>query len=177
MTQSEAVVAAASIAGFAALSGALIAGAVALRNESRRRLTARLDSDRQALRVQAAEVFRQMFVLQHEMEWLTWHADKRPDSIGSEMVSAYESSVHDCYPMILGAMAVLASMDLSLYHRLAPLMERIFHAESQIALLLSDLNSRRKRHHSMAQLRQLRGPVTKLYLDLPPEMATLMRLE
>jgi hypothetical protein len=120
MTQPEAVVAAASIAGFAALAGALIAGAVALRNESRRRLTARLDSDRQALRAQAAEVFRQMFVLQHEMEWLTWHADKRPDSIGSEMVSAYESRVHDCYPRILGAMAVLASMDLSLYHRLAP---------------------------------------------------------
>jgi hypothetical protein len=117
-----------------------------------------------------------MFVLQHEMEWLTWHADKRPDSIGSEMVSAYESRVHDCYPRILGAMAVLAPMDLSLYHRLAPLMERIFHAESQIALLLGDLNSRRKRHHSMAQLRKLREPVTKLYLDLPPEMAALMRL-
>jgi hypothetical protein len=41
MTQSDAAVLAAGIGGFAALVAAFVAGAVALRNETRRRLTAR----------------------------------------------------------------------------------------------------------------------------------------
>lgn len=175
MTQPEAVVAAASIGGLAAFVGALVAGAVALRNESKRRSAARQDIEMQALRAQAAEVFRQMFVLQHEMEWLTWHAANRPNSLDSQMTKAYESKVHDSYSTILGAMAVLASMDVGLYHRLTPLMERLFEAEGQIGKLITGLSARRGRGSSLAQLKQLNKPVTSLYLDLPPEMAEVMQ--
>jgi hypothetical protein len=175
MTQSGAAVVAASIGGLTALIAALVAGAVALRNESHRRSAARKDVDRQTLRAQAAEVFRQMFVLQHEMEWLTWHAANRPKSLNSQMTRAYESSVHDSYPRILGAMAVLASMDIGLYRRLEPLMERLFEAESQIGGLINGLSSRRKRGSSLVQLKQLNEPVRTLYLDLPPEMAEVMQ--
>lgn len=175
MTQSGAAVVAASIGGLTALVAALVAGAVALRNESHRRSAARKDVDRQALRAQAAEVFRQMFVLQHEMEWLTWHAANRPKSLNSQMTRTYESSVHDSYPRILGAMAVLASMDIGLYRRLEPLMERLFEAESRIGCLINGLISRRKRGNSLVQLKQLNEPVRTLYLDLPPEMAEAMQ--
>jgi len=177
VTQPVAVVVAASIGGFAALVGALVAGAVALRNESRRRAAARQDLAMQALRAQAAEVFRQMFVLQHEMEWLTWHAAHRPNSLNSKITAAYESRVHDSYPAMLGAMAVLASMDLDLYHRLTPLMERLFKAEGQIGDLITGLGSRRQRDSSLAQLKKLKDPITSLYLDLPSEMAKAMKYE
>jgi hypothetical protein len=71
---------------------------------------------------QAAEVFTYIFHLQHEMEWLTWQAAKRPDSFDVSMAAAYESAVHAVYPRILGAMAVLASLDLELYESLQQLV-------------------------------------------------------
>jgi hypothetical protein len=61
-------VVAASIGGLAAFVGAAIAGCVAWRNETRRRRATLQDAERQALRAQAAEVFRHMFVFQHEMD-------------------------------------------------------------------------------------------------------------
>ena len=90
MTEPEALVAAAAIGGLAALAGALVAGGTALRNETRRRSAGRKDVERQALRTQAAEVFRHIFALQHEMEWLTWHAVNRPKVTGQvqEMLCA-----------------------------------------------------------------------------------------
>jgi hypothetical protein len=175
MTQSDAAVLAAGIGGFAALVAAFVAGAVALRNETRRRLTARQDTHMQALRTQAAEVFRQMFVLQHEMEWITWHAANRPKSLSSEMTGSYESTVHDSYPKMLGAMAVLASMDVGLYYQLTPLMERLFEEEARIGELISGLGIRRKRSISLARLARRNGPVKKLYIELPPEMAKVMQ--
>jgi hypothetical protein len=66
--QAEAALIAAAIGGLAALVVALVGAGVALRNETRRRTAARLDAERQALRGQAAAVFRHMFTLQHEME-------------------------------------------------------------------------------------------------------------
>jgi hypothetical protein len=129
----------------------------------------------QALRTQAAEVFRQMFVLQHEMEWITWHAANRPKSLSSEMTGSYESTVHDSYPKVLGAMAVLASMDVGLYYQLTPLMERLFEEEARIGELISGLSIRRKRSISLARLARRNGPVKKLYIELPPEMAKVMQ--
>jgi hypothetical protein len=115
MTQGQATLAAAAIAATAALIGALATGTVALRNETRRRRAAAMDSDRLALRSQAANLFVHIFHLQHEMEWLTWHAAKRPGSLDVSLAAAYESAVHAVYPKVLGAMAVLASLDLELY--------------------------------------------------------------
>jgi hypothetical protein len=175
VTAPEAVVVAASIGGLAAFVGAVIAGGVALRNETRRRKATFQDAERQALRAQAAEVFRHMFVLQHEMEWLTWHAVYRSSRLDSQMITAYESTVHDSYPRLLGAMAVLASMDMTLYNQLMPLADRIYDTEGEVAKLIGGLGSRRKRGDSLAQLRQLKDPVTALYRTLPPEMAEAMR--
>lgn len=175
MTQPEALVAAAAIGGFAALVGALIAGGIALRNETRRRSAGRQDIERQALRAQSAEVFRYMFIFQHEMEWLTWHAVNRPKNLDSQITAAYEAAVHDSYPRLLGAMAVLASMDMGLYQRLTPMVDRIYQTEGQVGRIISGLESRRTRGGSLAKLKQLNEPVKALYVALPPEMAEAMR--
>jgi hypothetical protein len=91
------------------------------------------------------------------------------------MITAYESTVHDSYPRLLGAMAVLASMDMTLYHQLMPLADRIYGTEGKVGILIGGLGSRKKRGDSLAQLRQLNGPIKELYLTLPPEMAEAMR--
>lgn len=175
MTQPEAAVVAAAIVGSVSLIGALVAAAVALRNESRQRLAVRRDAETQALRSQAAETFRYMFLLQHEMEWLTWHAVHRPKDVGPRMAEIYESAVHNGYPKLLGAMAVLASLDMESYKQIVPLVERIYDAENQVGQLLAGLDSRRKRGNSVRLLGQLNGPIKALYVDLPPAMAEAMQ--
>jgi hypothetical protein len=175
MTAADSAVFAAVIGGLAALVAALVAGGVALRNETRRRNDARLDAERQALRGQAADVFRHMFTLQHEMEWLTWHAVNRRAELSPEMAATYEAAVHKAYPSLLGAMAVLASMDTDLYNSLNPLTEEIYAAEGKIGTLITGLSSAETRQDSLAGLRQLNSPVTAFYKSLPPEMAKAMR--
>jgi hypothetical protein len=174
MTEPEALVVAAAIGGFAAFVGALIAGGIALRNETHRRSAVRKDGERQALRAQAAEVFRYMFVLQHEMEWLTWHAVNRPKDLDSQMTEAYESAVHDGYPKLLGAMTVLASMNIDLYHELAPMVDRIYEIEGQVGRFITGLDSRRTRGGSLVKLKQLNEPIKALYVALPPAVAEAM---
>jgi len=175
MTEPEALVAAAAIGGFAALVGALVAGGTALRNETRRRSAVLKDVERQALRTQAAEVFRHIFALQHEMEWLTWHAVNRPKGLDSRMTASYESAVHDVYPKLLGAMAVLASMNIYLYQELVPMVDRIYEMDGEIGSHITGLGGRRTRRGSLAKLKQLSEPVKALYVTLPPEMAATMQ--
>jgi hypothetical protein len=176
VAEADAAVIAAAIGGLAALVAALVAAGVALRNETRRRSEARLDAERQALRGQAAEVFRHMFTLQHEMEWLTWHAANRPAELSPEMAAMYEAAVHKAYPSLLGAMAVLASMDMDLYDSLKPLIEQLYAAEGQIGKLITGLTSAETRQDSLAGLQEWNGPVTAFYRSLPPQMAKAMQL-
>jgi hypothetical protein len=176
VTEVEGAVIAAAIGGLAALIAALVAAGVALRNETRRRSAARVDAERQALRGQAAEVFRHMFTLQQEMEWLTWYAANRPAAASPETAASYEDAVHKTYPSLLGAMAVLASLDMDLYESLKPLAEQLYAEDDQIALLIAGLTSAETRQDSLAGLKACHGPVIALYESLPPEMAKAMQL-
>src|SRR5687768_16727364 len=126
LTESEAAMEAAILAAAAALVGATIAAWVTLRTERSRRVAER---EAEALRIRAAgdaeelkllrdrtaQVFYQLFAIQHEMEWITWHALHHPETVDGAMVRAYESAVHAAYPKALGAMALVAAMDRELY--------------------------------------------------------------
>lgn len=166
---------AALVAAAAALVGAFVTNAVAVRNETRRRRAVATESDRSALRAQAADVFVHVFHLQHEMEWLTWHAAKRPESFDPRAAMEYESAVHAIYPRILGAMAVLASLDLELYQRLQPLVDRLYDVEGKIGEHLTGLSHQSKHATSLAKLGEYLGVVKAFYLDLPPLLAEAMR--
>jgi hypothetical protein len=175
MNQSATAVVAASVTATAALVSALVTNAVAVRNETRRRRDAAIDTHRQSLRAQAAEVFVHMFHLQHEMEWLTWHAAKRPEDLTPGAVTEYESAVHAVYPRILGAMAVLASLDLDIYQRLQPLVHRLYEVEGQIGEHLTGLLSPKTRSTSLTALGDYFKIANAFYLDLPPLLAEIMR--
>jgi len=175
MTQGQATLVAAVIAATTALMGALAAGAVALRNETRRRRAAAVDSDRLALRSQAANLFVHLFQLQHEMEWLTWHAVNRPGFLDRRLAAAYESAVHAVYPKILGAMAVLASLDLELYQTLQPLVDQLYNVEGAIGELITGLSHRRERTASLRRLSEYHSVVKTIYVDFPPRLAEAMQ--
>jgi hypothetical protein len=96
---------------------ALIAGLFGLRTEGRRRRQEREDARLTDVRLTAADVFTEMFVLQHEIEWITWHARFHPEAVNAEMLAAYDAAVHSCIPRLLGSLAVLTSRDRTLYDR------------------------------------------------------------
>lgn len=175
MGQAEAAVLAAAIGGIAAVLGALVLGFVAVGNETRRRRWERADNERRALRAQAALVFEQVFVLQHEMEWLTWHAHRRPAAVRSELTEAYEDAVHRAYPRLLGAMAVLASLDLKLYNLLLPLTEQLFALESDIGTEITRLGLPDHAGEALAALQGMHSTVSALYRTYPPRLAEVLQ--
>lgn len=175
MNQADAAVAAAAIAASTALLGVLATSAVALHNETRRRRAAAVDADRLAIRAQAAEVFVHLFHIQHEMEWLTWHAVNRPAEIDRDFVARYETAVHATYPKVLGAMAVLASLDLGLYRSLAPTVDDLYNLEGDLARELGDLSATRRRRRSISKLVDQHATVVALYQSLPPKLADAMQ--
>lgn len=155
--------------------GALVLGFSALRNETQRRVWERADNERRALRAQAATVFEHAFVLQHEMEWLTWHAYHRPEAVDSELTQAYEEAVHKAYPNLLGAMAVLASLDLSVYNLLLPLIEQLFTLETDIGKGITRIRRPDDAEAAIATLGGMNPTVKALYVDLPPRLADALQ--
>jgi hypothetical protein len=174
MNQADAAVAAAAIAAATALVGVVVTSAVALHNEARRRQAAVTDSNRLALRSRAADVFVHLFHLQHEMEWLTWHAVNRPAAIDRDFMARYEAAVHATYPKILGAMAVLASLDLGLYHSLVPIVDHVYDLEGDLAGQIGGLSQSTHRPGSIAELANRHATVVALYQSLPPKLAESM---
>lgn len=167
---------AAGLTGVLGLVAAVVAGIVALRVESTRR-AADLERARVAsVRSDAAEVFRHVFVLQHEMEWLTWHAGHRPGTPDERMVTAYEAAVHEAYPRLMGALAALASSDLDLYDELAAVVDDVYRVEGRIGVLISGLvGDPGGRAEAVAALAEMGEEARELYRTLPPRMAEAMR--
>jgi hypothetical protein len=167
----QAVLTAAVIAGTVALIGAIITAGVSLRNEAKRREDTRRAEELKALRDRAAQVFRQLFVIQHEMEWITWHAVHHPESVNLEMVRNYQTAIHAAYPKVLGGMALVAAIDEELHQYLKIQLDQVYNLDSRVAiaaLLVPDQTA-------IAALRELNAPAKEVYEELPKRMAEAMR--
>jgi hypothetical protein len=167
---------AAGLTGVLGLVAAVVAGIVALRVESTRRASEHERARIASIRTDAAEVFRHVFVLQHEMEWLTWHAGHRPGAPDDRMVTAYEAAVHEAFPRLMGALAALASSDLDLYAELAAVVDEVYVVEGRIGVLISGLvGDPGGRAEAVTALAAMGEEVRELYRTLPPRMAAAMR--
>jgi hypothetical protein len=155
-----------------ALTTALTAAIVGVRNEVRSRRGAARREELKELRLRVADVFTELFIIQHEMEWLTWHAEYRPQAVDTAMMGRYEAAVHGAFPKALSAMAIVASLDLDLYLLLRPLADEVYSVEGEIALAAKDLET--DREGSIAKLTRLKATSTSLYQKLPVELGTAM---
>ena len=155
-----------------ALTTALVAAIVGVRNEVRSRRGAARREELKELRLRVADVFTELFIIQHEMEWLTWHAEHHPEAVDLPMIGRYETTVHAAFPKVLSAMAIVASLDLDLYLLLRPLADEVYSVESEIALAAKDLET--DREGSIAKLKLLEPTTTSLYQKLPVELGNAM---
>ena len=177
MGEASAPIVAASIAGTIALTAALIAAVVSMRNESKRRAQERESARLASIRQSAAEVFKEMFVLQHEVEWLTWHARNESDALTEEMRLQYNSAIHVSIPKLLGSLAVLASLDLNTYRNLLPIARNLFALDAETAKIATKLTDPQSREEALEGLREQFKVAHALWDELPDQMASVMRGE
>src|SRR3712207_1525771 len=86
------------------------------------------------------------------------------------MVDLYESSVHAAYPKVLGAMAVVASLDPTLFDRLKHHLDELYTFEGKVgdaALSLPDADA-------MRALAAMNEEAKAFYVKLPQELASAM---
>jgi hypothetical protein len=100
------------------------------------------NSAAQELRGRAADVFVQIFAVQHELEWITWHAKNDPSAVDEEMVRSYTANIHAAFPKLLGAMAVFRSLSRGLYDYLVPLTEDLYRLENSVGNALIGLRGK-----------------------------------
>lgn len=90
----------------------------------------------QELRQRTAEVFKEAFVIQHAMEWVTWHATHEPKAVTGELKQNYAAEVHDAFPALQGAMAAAAALSTDVYHEMRPILDGLYTLEGKVARAL-----------------------------------------
>ena len=118
-----------------------------------------------------AQVFFQLFAIQHEVEWITWHALHHPETVDGAMVQAYESAVHAAYPKALGAMALVAAMDQELYKDLKADLDDVYSLDGAVANAALSVPS----PGAVQTLSELNVPARTVYEILPIKMAKAMQ--
>lgn len=176
MSNSESTVLGAVIAALSLLVVAVISAVGTLRQEQRRRREERKETERLEIRRRAADVFTLMFAMQHEIEWITWHAANDPAALNPHMVDNYHRTIHTTYPKLLGAMAVVCAFDEELFHRLKPLTDDLYKLDIEVALATRDLRSLVRCSFAIRTLKRLHPIVKNLYEQLPQQMAQSMQL-
>jgi hypothetical protein len=160
-----------------AIVGALVAlvGVIAarlLQERSERRAAAV-----QELRDRTAAAFNEAFVVQHAIEWLTWHARHDPSSVDGDMKSDYNQLVHRAFPALLGAMAGTAALSMDVYHGLQPVLKRLYTLDEKVALAMRFLDGEvGAREAAIRELSDLYDECMDLLEVLPGLVSQVMAL-
>jgi hypothetical protein len=161
---------AALIVGLVALVGALATNLLAARASRRAAFV-------QELRTRTADAFREAFVVQHAMEWVTWHARNDPDALDEAMKRDYASEVHRALPALLGSIATIAALSIGAYQAMQPVLDKLYGCEERVGLALRFVaDPGPKRSESIERLDELLDEAQQLYRDLPTWIAHAMAL-
>jgi hypothetical protein len=162
----------------AALLGALIGALTALAstaftslttvyNERKRREDAEKASFVQSLRSTAAISFTQIYNFSHAISWITWYARYDPETLDADMTRSYERETHETIPKLQGSLAVVASLSLTVYEQLQPLIHRLFVLDKHVSIAIGNL--RNDRTAAVEALSNLMDDVNAVQDQLPPE--------
>lgn len=157
-----------------ALATAALASAVAVHNERRRREEAARSSATQSLRTAVAAAFTEFYAFSHAISWITWYAKHDPDSVDAPMARSYEEENHAVIPKLQGALAVVASLNLTTYEELQPLVHRLFVLDKHVTNAVVRL--RTDRAGAIAALADQLDEVTTLQNSVPAELNRVMNL-
>jgi hypothetical protein len=174
LTAATAALLGASIAGTVALVSSVLTNLVTLRNERFKQTEVRRAAKVEALRKQTGVAFAELFALQHADNWVSWFAEYHPHAINKEMAKAHQTEVHSAYPKLLGAMAIVAALNLDVYRELLPLAQRLYDLDHKVMLALRHIDDDKER--AVLSLCDCLRESLKLEHELPPELARIMKI-
>jgi hypothetical protein len=157
-----------------ALASAAFTSAVTLFNERKRREDATKASFIQSLRSTTATTFAEFHNFSHAISWITWYARFDPDSLDAVMTRSYERETHETIPKLQGSLAVVASLSLSVYEQLQPLVHRLFVLDKHVSMAIGNL--RNDRGAAVEALSSLIDEVNNVQDRMPPELHRIMTL-
>lgn len=163
------------IGGAAALLGTVVTNIVVLKTERGRRQLETETAYIRTLREHSGTAFAQFFIVVHSIEWITWYGDNDPDAINEQSIKSYENEVHSAYALLLGAMAMMASLDLNVYEEMRPALSNLYKLEERAGKALRVFVT----HRSPATTQELRDCKTetgKMLDMLPAELNRIMAL-
>jgi hypothetical protein len=160
------------IGAFAAIAGSVITNVVALKNERRRQASAARTLYVQDLRTRSGAAFAELFKVVQEIEWITWYGDNDPKAIDAERIRAYEDKVNEAYGRLLGAIAMTASLSLSVYEQINPILSQLYEMEKRVGSAIRKMASNRPA--AVAELRQCKMEAEAMRDSLPPQLHQIM---
>jgi len=168
------------IGGGVALAGTVSSNFVALKTASKDRASAVQAAYVDMLRERSGTVFAQFLVIVQEIEWITWYGDNDLSAIDRTCVRAYEERVNAGYGALLGAMAATASVNLSIYDEMAPILANLYDLENNTGKALRGIIKRkfakRLAVSAIKDLRSCRIKAARMRELLPKELNRVMRL-
>jgi len=156
----------------AALAGTIITSIVTLRNERRRQESEMQATFVNALRERSGAAFARFCIIVQEIEWISWYGVNDPDVIDGQRIKSYEDRVNDPYGILLGSMAMTASLSLTAYNEMQPILSELYDLESQVGAALRKLGS--ERSAAIEELTSGGSQAKTLRDDLPPKLNRIM---
>jgi hypothetical protein len=156
----------------AALAGAIISSMVALKNERRRQESKTRAKYVNTLRKRSGTAFAQFFIIVQEVEWICWYGANDPHAIDGQRIKSYEDRVNEAYGTLLGSMAMTASLSLTVYERMQPILSDFYDLESRVGAALRKLRS--ERSAAIEELTACGSEAKTLRNDLPPKLNHIM---
>jgi hypothetical protein len=156
----------------AALAGTILSSIVTLKAERRRQDSKMQARYVDALRKRSGAAFAQFFIIVQEIEWISWYGANDPDAIDGHRIKSYEDRVNEAYGTLLGSMAMTASLSLTAYDEMLPILSRLYDLESRVGAALRKFRS--ERSTAVGQLTACGSEAAALRDNLPPKLNYIM---
>jgi hypothetical protein len=156
-----------------AFISAVLTNAVTLRNERARQMEARHTTQMQALREHTAVVFAELFAVQHPVEWVAFFAKHDPPAIDRQVINWFDDEVRRAYPRMLGALTMVAALDLGIYDELRPLVDHLVDLEGRVTIALRRIETDRTAVEAVAAFLPASHELMK---TLPRDLARIMEV-
>jgi hypothetical protein len=156
----------------AALAGAILTSIVTLKTESRRQESKMQTRYVKALRKRSGAAFAQFFIVVQEIEWICWYGANDPHAIDGHRIRSYEDRVNEAYGALLGSMAMTASLSLTVYDEMQPILSELYDLESRVGAALRKFSA--ERSTAIGELTACGSEAAALRDNLPPKLNHIM---
>jgi hypothetical protein len=156
----------------AALIGTILTSVVALKTERRRQESEMQVAYVDTLRDRSGVVFAQFFIVVQEIEWICWYGANDADAIDGQRIKSYEDRVNEAYGTLLGSMAMTASLSLTAYAEMQPILSGLYDLEARVGAALRKFRS--ERLAAIGELTACGSEAETLRDNLPPKLNHIM---